>query len=241
MVDRDIVYVSPSSVLRTLTEVGLNTIWTQPAGKAKRKGFIQPTAIHQHWHTDISYVNFRGTFLFLIAVLEGASRAILAWNLCERMETLDVDLVVRRAHEEWIEGTDFQPRVISDNGPQYISNEFKRSIKELGLEHTRIRVAHPQSNGKMERFNGTAKREKIRQMPQVSIEQMKAEFGEWIEYYHQERLHSGIGYVTPYDVLFGRREKIVAEREDKLKKGRVVRADKNKNMNCKVNLSKGVA
>lgn len=215
MIDLNIVYLSPASVLRILTEVGLNKIYHK-AFVPKRKGYIQPVRINQEWHIDISYINFRGTFLFLICVLDGFSRAILAWNICERMETIDVECVIYDAKEKWIGPDDKEPRVISDNGPQFIAGEFKQFIKDCDLTHTRISVNHPQSNGKLERFHRTAKEESIRQIPQFTVEQVKAEFAKWIEKYNNVRLHSALGYVAPMDVYKGRQAEIFAVREKKL-------------------------
>ena len=241
MVDRDVAYVSPSSVLRTLTEAGLNNIWTRPAVGANRNGFEQPKYIHEQWHTDISYVNYRGTFLFLIAVLEAASRAVLAWDIREKMETLDVDIVLRRAHEKWINGTDLTPRLITDNGSQFIAKDYKMTLRQLGIKHTRTSPGHPQSNGKIERFHGTAKQEMLRTLPKISREQVLRDFGVWIEYYNSERLHSAIGYVAPFDVLFDRREIIVAERERKIKIAKEKRALDAREINNLENRIQGVA
>ena len=77
MVDQEVVCVSPASVLRVLTENGLNIVWTRPGGAKKPHGFIQPTKVHQHWHVDIAYINVLGSFMFLISVLDGYSRYIL--------------------------------------------------------------------------------------------------------------------------------------------------------------------
>ena len=228
MVDANIAHVSPSSVLRVLTEAGLNNRWTKPAGKPKKQGFDQPGAPHEQWHSDISYINFRGSFLFLIAVLDGFSRTVLSWDIRKRMETFDVDMVVRKAHEQWIEGTDLKPRMITDNGPQYIAIDFKRSLESMNISQTRTSPYHPQSNGKMERFNGTAKQEKIRETPMVSHEQLIEEFGDWVDFYNNERLHSAIGYIAPMDALNGKRDKILKEREEKIKQGKLDRARKNK-------------
>jgi transposase InsO family protein len=228
MVDRDIALVSPTSVLRVLTEADLNNRWTRLAGKAHRTGFTQPLRVHEQWHTDISYVNMRGTFVFLIAVLDGFSRAILAWDIRERMECFDVDMVVRMAYEKWIAGTAERPRLITDNGAQFVAAEFKQSLRDQGIEHSRTRVAHPQSNGKIERFHGTAKQEQLRVTPALSLKQMKSEFGKWIDYYNSERLHSAIGYVAPFDVIRGRRDEIIRAREEKLSLAKKERSRKNR-------------
>jgi len=227
MVDQCIAAISPSSVLRILTEVDLNTRWTRPPGEPKKKGFTQPKRPHEQWHIDIAYINFRGTFLFLAAVLDGFSRAILAWEIRESMKAFDVDMLVRKANDIWVEEFGRKPRLITDNGPQFIAREFRDSLREMTIKQTRITPYHPQSNGKIERFNGTAKQEKLRVMPMIDDDQVREDFGGWIDYYNQERLHSAIDYVAPFDVLYGRREKIIETREQKLIHAKISRIEKN--------------
>lgn len=121
---------------------------------------------------------------------------------------------------DWVFETENKPRIISDNGSQFISYEFKEALRDSGLTHSRTSVNHPQSNGKIERFHGTAKQESLRNMPKFSIEQVKKEFGEWIDFYNTKRLHSAINYVAPFDVINGNRELILAERKRKLEIGK---------------------
>ena len=78
MLDQGVVAVSPSTVFRVLREAGLGSRWTLPEGrKASRQGFDQPRRPHEQGHTDISYINLRGTHYFFISVLDGYSRAIV--------------------------------------------------------------------------------------------------------------------------------------------------------------------
>ena len=220
MVDTNIVYLSPSTVYRILVRASLNNRWTKPTCEPKKRGFEQPVRLHEHWHTDISYINFKGTFLYLICVLDGFSRAILKWDIRESMESFDVIVVLWGACCDWVFETENKPRIISDNGSQFISYEFKEALRDSGLTHSRTSVNHPQSNGKIERFHGTAKQESLRNMPKFSIEQVKKEFGEWIDFYNTKRLHSAINYVAPFDVINGNRELILAERKRKLEIGK---------------------
>lgn len=81
MLDDDIVAVSPSTTYRLLKGYGLLDQWNQVKTSKKGTGFIQPTYAHEHWHTDIKYVNFRGSFLFLISVIDGYSRFIVHHEL----------------------------------------------------------------------------------------------------------------------------------------------------------------
>ena len=151
MIDRDIAYVSPSTVLRVLQKADLSNRWTRTPG-LKSRGFVQPERVNEQWHSDISYLNIKGSFVFLITVLDGYSRAILAWDICERMESFDVEMVLRRAREDWLSNEEQEPRLITDNGSQYLSRDFKYYLREVGMKHSRSAPAHPQSNGKIERF-----------------------------------------------------------------------------------------
>ena len=160
--------------------------------------------------------------------MDGYSRAILAWDICERMESFDVEMVLRRAREDWLSNEAQEARLITDNGSQYLSRDFKYYLREVGMRHSRSAPAHPQSNGKIERFHGTVKSEHFRKTPKISLSQMKAELGRWIEYYNKERLHSALGYVSPFDVIFDRREKITKIREEKLLLGKSKRAKQNR-------------
>jgi transposase InsO family protein len=220
MIDLDIVYLSPTTVYRILVKAGLNTKWTKEGNEPKKRGFEQPKEVHEQWHTDISYIKFGLNSLYLICVLDGYSRAILAWDIRERMETYDVQIVLWSSCNKWIFETSIRPRIITDNGSQFVSSEFKEALRENNIKHTRTSVNHPQSNGKIERFHKTAKEESLRKMPKFTIVQMREEFGQFIEYYNTKRLHSAIGYVAPYDVINGKREEIMCKRKEKLKKGR---------------------
>ena len=219
MMDEDVVAVSPSSVYRVLKEAGRMERWN---GKASLKGtgFVQPTKPHEHWHVDITYINVRGTFYYLCTVLDGYSRSIVAWDIGERMTEADVGLILQRAHERYPEA---HPRIISDNGLQFIAKDFKELVKQLGMTHVRTSPYYPQSNGKIERCQGTMKKEAIRPKTPLDEEETRQVVTEFVTRYNERRLHSGIGYVTPADKLAGRAEAIHAERDRKLAAAREAR------------------
>ena len=116
-----------------------------------------------------------------------------------------------------------RPRIISDNGPQFIARDFKEFIKVSGMTHVRTSPYYPQSNGKLERWNGTVKRECIRPKTPTSLEEAQRAVGAFVTHYCEQRLHSAIGYVTPKDKLEGRAESIQAERDRKLEAAREAR------------------
>ena len=216
MIDLNVVALSPSTVYRILKKVGLNKAWTNVPGEAKKKGFDQPSKPHEHWHTDISYISYKGIRFYLICILDGFSRAILAWDIRLTMESFDAYMVLFKACERWLPHTEINPRVISDNGSQFLTKEYKQVLHEFEMTHVRTSVNHPQSNGKMERFHKTIKIDCIRQLPRITEDQFRRDIGEWIWYYNEERLHSSIQYLPPMKVLLGQVEEILKERKNKL-------------------------
>ena len=223
MLDENIAAVSPSTVYRVLKLVGLLKRWNTKQTK-KGKGFKQPLKPHEHWHVDISYVNILGTLFFLISVLDGASRYIVHHELRRNMTEYDVQLTIERAKEKYPEA---RPRIISDNGSQFISKDFKEFIRYSGFSHVRTSVAYPQSNGKLERFHGTIKTEAIRKSSYLSIEDARKRIADYIGYYNTERLHSAIYYLTPEDVMQGRSKSRLKERQEKLDKAKKARLERN--------------
>ena len=215
MLDRDIVAVSPASVYRVLRKAGL----LHKAFKPSRKGtgFVQPLAPQEHWHIDISYLNIGGTFYYLCSLIDGASRYIVHWNIRQSMTELEVEIILRAALEKFPAA---RPRIISDNGPQFIARDFKEFIRLAQLTHVRTSPHYPESNGKIERWHGTLKRDCLRPKTPLDVEQVKRVVAQFIEHYNTVRLHSAIGYVTPKDRLENKHEEIFRTRDQKLEAAR---------------------
>lgn len=228
MLDQDVVAVSPASVYRVLAKAGLLQPWNATASK-KGTGFVQPLEPHEHWHTDISYLNICGTFYYLCSVLDGCSRSNLQWEIRESMTEPEVELVLQKAKEKY---PDAKPRVISDNGPQYVAREFKQFIRISGMDHVRTSPYYPQSNGKIERWHGTLKAEAIRPKTPLSLDDARRVVGVFVEEYNTRRLHSAIGYVTPHDRLAGRHIEIWEARDRKLEAARARRAARREEARC---------
>lgn len=216
MLDADVVAVSPSSVYRVLREAGRLDRWNPKASK-KGRGFVQPTRPHEHWHTDIAYVNVAGTFYYLISILDGYSRYLVHWELRESMCEDDVENVLQRARE-YFPGV--FPRIISDNGSAFIAKDLKKYIRIAGMTHVRTSPYYPQSNGKMERWHRTIKADAIRRFQPSTPEGARAVISKFVEHYNRVRLHSAIGYVTPAALLEGREKEIWASRDRKLETAR---------------------
>lgn len=212
MLDADAVAVSPATVYRVLSAAGrLRPVAREPSKKGT--GFHQPSVPHQHWHIDITYLSICGTFYYLCSILDGFSRAIIHWDIAESMREADVELIVRRGLERF---PGAKPRVISDNGPQFVADDFKAFIRLVGLTHVRTSPYYPQSNGKKERWYKTLKVEAIRKRTPLSLADARAVVEAFVLYYNTQRLHSAIGYVTPQAMLDGRAAAIIEGRREKL-------------------------
>ncbi len=174
--------MSPSSVWRVLGQAGLLSKWN---GKP----------------SDVSYINIGGTFYYLRSVLDGYSRAIVHWDLRESMTEPEIEIILEGAKEKHPEA---KPRIISDNGPQFIARDFKAFIRISGMTHVRTSIFYPQSNGEMERRHKSLKTECIRPGTPLTPDDERRLIGDYVDRYNTVRLHSAIGYVTPAGMLAGR-------------------------------------
>jgi putative transposase len=216
MIDADVAACSPSSVYRVLKEAGRLDRHT-PKTSSKGKGFVQPLKPHEHWHVDVSYINIAGTFYYLCSLLDGCSRFTVHWEIREAMTEADVEQIIQRARERFPGVT---PRIISDNGPQFIARDFKEFIRLCGMTHVKTSPYYPQSNGKIERWHRILKEECIRPGTPLTLEDARRLVGRFVDHYNTVRLHSAIGYITPKDKLEGREKEIIAARDRKLEAAR---------------------
>jgi putative transposase len=216
MLDANVAAVSPSSVYRVLKQAGVLERHNSKPSK-KGTGFVQPLLPHEHWHVDVSYINIAGTFYFLFSILDGCSRFVVHWEIRETMKEGEVETIVQRAREKFPGVT---PRIISDNGPQFVAKDFKDFIRISGMSHVRTSPYYPQSNGKIERFHRTLKGDCIRTETPLSLEDAQRIVTRYVEHYNTVRLHSAIGYITPKDKLAGKEKEIFDARDRKLEEAR---------------------
>jgi len=219
MLDADVVAASPASVYRVLKAA--DVIGRSKAKRtSKGKGFDQPPHPHRDWHVDISYINIAGTFYYLCSVLDGYSRYLLHWEIREKMLEGDVEVILQRTREKY---PDAKPRIITDNGPQFIAKDFKQFIRISGMTHIKTSPYYPQSNGKLERFHRTIKADCIRPGTPLTVEDARRIVTNFVRHYNEVRLHSALGYVTPATKLTGREQEVFAQRDAKLEAARLRR------------------
>lgn len=214
MLDADVVAVSPNSVYRVLTEAGVLRRWAREPSK-KGTGFEHPTKPHEHWRTDVTYINILGTFYYLCSLLDGYSRCVVHWEVRASMTKADVEVILLSARENFPEA---RPWIVSDNSPQFVARDFKEFIRLCGMTHVRTSPYYPLGNGKIEAWHKWLKIECIRPGKSLSLEDARRIVSRFVEYFNNERLHSAIGYVAPQDKLEGCAAAIFAERDRKMEK-----------------------
>ena len=139
-----------------------------------------------------------GTFYYLCSVLDGHSRFLVHGDLRESMTEAEIEIILQAAREKYPEA---KPRIISDNGPQFIARDFQEFIRICGMTHVRTSPYYPQSNGKIERWHPSLKSECIRPGTPLSVEDARRLIQRYVHHYNTVRLHSAIGFVTPQDML----------------------------------------
>src|SRR5262249_47986406 len=135
------------------------------------------------------------------------------WDLRALMTEQEVECILERAKELYPEA---RPRVISDNGPQFVAKDFKVFIRVSGMSHVRISPYDPQSNGKIERWHQTLKADAVRPGQPATLEDAQHLVARFVDRYHRVRLHSALGYSAPLAFMAGQAPTIWAERDRKL-------------------------
>jgi putative transposase len=161
------------------------------------------------------YLRIADSWYFLVTVLDAYSRYVVHWELLATMAASDVSLVMQEA----LERTGTKPRLVTDNGAQFTAMEFKDLVRRFALDHIRIRTYHPESNGLVERFHRST-REALTDATIDNLAHARTIIAEWVRHYNEERLHAGLGYLTPAEFYRGNPAARVAERRLKLKSTR---------------------
>ena len=209
-------FISESSVYRLLKSYDLITSPHYIVMAASDKFKNLTTRINEMWQTDFTYFKVIGWgWFFLSTVLDDYSRRILSWKLFTTMNAEDVQESLDMAIAET--GTDqvivkHRPRLLSDNGPCYVSGELKKYLKTREMDHTRGAPYHPQTQGKIERYHRSMKN--VIKLDNYYLPgDLEQEIAKWVNHYNNERLHESLDNVTPADMYFGRKEKILTKRD----------------------------
>jgi len=209
-------FVSEASVYRLLRSHDLITSPAFIVMKAADEFRDKTTAPNQLWQTDFTYLKVIGWgWFYLSTVLDDYSRYIITWKLCTGMAASDVQDTLNQALEET--GLDqanvmHRPRLLSDNGPCYISGDLADYLEGKGMPHTRGAPYHPQTQGKIERWHQTLKNRILLENYFLPGE-LEAQIAAFVGHYNHQRYHESLNNVTPADAYSGRGHTILLERE----------------------------
>ena len=208
--------ISESTVYRILRREGL-VKRQEIQAEAAKEYHTRTTRPHQMWATDASYFRVVGWgYYYLVTVMDDYSRFILAWKLQKDMSADSLIEVVQEA----VDATGMtdvpvedRTRLLSDNGAGYVSRAFRDYLHLVGIGHILAAPYHPQTNGKVERYQQSLKRE-VNQLPYELPSHLEKAIAGFVDYYNYRRYHKALNNVTPADVLYGRREAILQRRKE---------------------------
>ena len=208
--------VSESTVYRILRREGLVKS-PEMQLKAAKEYHRKTTGPHQMWATDASYFKVIGWgYYYMVTVMDDFSRFILAHKLQRDMTSDSFIEVVQDA----VDNTGMtevpvadRTSLLSDNGSGYVSRAFGDYLRLVGIRHILAAPYHPQTNGKLERYHQTIKRD-VNQVPYEKPSDLEEAIAAFVGYYNHKRYHMALGNVTPADVLNGRREQILQRRKE---------------------------
>lgn len=226
IVDHHKWYISESSVYSILKERGLITAPAHIVLSASDEFKDKTRRINEMWQTDFTYFKIFGWgWYYLSTVLDDYSRYIISWELRSNMTADDVKPSILQALKVAGLTKNTAPKLLSDNGPCYISSELKSFLKDQGLKPINGRPCHPQTQGKIERYHRTMKNV-IKLENYYNPSQLQSAIAQFVAYYNHHRYHESLNNLTPADVYHGRADKILKERA-RIKKETMKRRRKN--------------
>ena len=214
--DERALFISEASVYRLLKAHGLMTSPAFIVMKAADEFRDKTTAPNQLWQTDFTYLKVIGWgWFYLSTILDDFSRFIIAWKLCTTMKADDVKETLNLALQA--SGLDEappnkRPRLLSDNGPSYISTELAEWLDDQDIDHVRGAPSHPQTQGKIERWHQTLKNRLLLENYYLPGD-LEAKIQAFVDHYNHRRYHESLHNLTPADVFFGRGPTILMQRE----------------------------
>lgn len=218
MANQQLAYLRAYQVRNILNDCG-HLIHHGPMAEKPLRRPAPPERPDQVWHIDLMYVLIGQRWYYLVDILDGYSRYLVHWRLNLTMTCDSVMMVVQEALDK-LKGDqscrqEDSPTIVHDNGSQFVSTEWKMFAGSVGFRDVRTRVAHPESNGRLERLHRTHREEGLAENPQ-SYSQGVQIMERWADYYNHRRAHSALQYLRPVDYYRGDPKLLLLEREAKM-------------------------
>jgi putative transposase len=201
--------VSPNTVHKYRKELGLRAVlavrspYTSEGNKqhpiySYKLKDIEITRANQVWSTDITYIRIKGGFVYLAAIIDWYSKAVLSWRISN---TMDTDLVMSVLNEAL--SLYPKPEIFNtDQGSQYTSYIHTDKLKQNGITISMDGKGRATDNICIERFWRSAKVEKIYLNEYKRVSVLKEDVKEYINFYNHKRFHETLDYKKPMEVYF---------------------------------------
>jgi putative transposase len=201
--------VSVNTVQKYRKELGLravlavrapNTSWADkqhPKHSYKLRG-LNITRANHVWSTDITYIKIKGGMVYMAAIIDWYSKAVLSYKISN---TMDSDLVMSVLNEALsLYG---KPEIFNtDQGSQYTSHIHTQTLKDNGITISMDGKGRATDNICIERFWRSAKVEKIYLNEYERVSTLKNDVKDYIEFYNHKRFHETLKYKKPMKVYY---------------------------------------
>jgi transposase InsO family protein len=215
MIDDDVAYLKPYQVYEILKEHSLLR-WGKNGASETLNRPPEPDHPDEVWHIDLMYLYVNPRWYYLVDIIDGYSRFLVNWSLNLTMESDTVTMTVQAALDRLEHRIEGEPRIVRDHGSQFISHEWRHFVEGSGITDIKTRVAHPESNGKLERLHRTHREEGLTEETLTGYYAALDAMERWGKYYNYKRPHSAIKYLVPADYYRGGPDSRIAERKEKL-------------------------
>jgi putative transposase len=196
--------------VRTLMgKMGIAAVYRKPkTSTAQRAHPIYPYLLknlaierpNQAWATDLTYIPMKRGFVYLVAIIDWATRRVLAHRVSISMTT---DFCVE-ALEEAIAQHGSPEIFNSDQGSQFTSEEFTRVLRAHDIKISMDGTGRWVDNVFVERLWKSVKYEHVYLHAYESVEEARRQLRSYFTFYNSHRPHSSLGGVTPDTAYFGR-------------------------------------
>ncbi len=215
MIDDDVAYLKAYQVYELLKEHGLLR-WGKNGASETLNRPPEPDHPDEVWHVDLMYLYIHPRWYYLVDIIDGYSRFMVNWSLNLTMESETVTMTVQNALERLVNRRPGEPRIVHDHGSQFISHEWHNFIEGAEVTDIKTRIAHPESNGRLERLHRTHREEGLTEEALTGYYAALDAMERWGKYYNHKRPHSAIRYLVPADYYRGNPDDRISERNEKL-------------------------
>ena len=200
------IVINHKTVLRLMKLLGLKSVIRIKKYKSYKgeQGKIAPnilernfkaTAPNQKWATDITEFNVSGKKLYLSPIIDLFNQEIISYELTERPVFNQVVMMLKKAFKKIPNNTNLM--LHSDQGWQYQMKQYQYLLKEKGIIQSMSRKGNCLDNAIIENFFGILKSELFYIKKFRTIEELKNEIKQYIDYYNNDRIKSNLNKMSP--------------------------------------------